>query len=170
MPGSSSPRSSTFNTLHSTSPRSSAFSTLRSSSPRPGTYTVHRSPSPHASGILPNSSPRTSAYNTLRSTSPRVSAANTIRSSSPRSSVIMNGGTLHKPRSPAPLAPPPPPPSSSQEIAVVLYDISVTINPNVLECKEGDRIIIEEDHGDWLLATMDGREGYVPYNYIQRMK
>jgi hypothetical protein len=170
VPLNSSPRASAFNTLHSTSPRSSAFNTLRSSSPRRATYTLQRSPSPHASGTLPNSSPRASGYNTLRSTSPRMSGVNTIRSSSPRSSVIMNGGTLHKPRSPAPLAPPPPPPSPPQEIAIVLYDISITINPNVLECKEGDRIIIEEDHGDWLLATMDGRQGYVPYNYIQRMK
>lgn len=166
----SSPRASAFNTLHSSSPRSSAFNTLRSSSPRPSAYTLHRSPSPHASGTLPNSSPRASAFNTLRSTSPRVSAVNTMHSSSPRSSVIMNGGTLRKPRSPAPLAPPPPPPSPPQETALVLYDISITINPNVLECKEGDRIVIEEDHGDWLLATMNGRQGYVPYNYIQRMK
>lgn len=55
-------------------------------------------------------------------------------------------------------------------MALVLYDISISINPNVLECQEGDQIVIEEDFGDWLRATKDGREGFVPYNYVQRMK
>ena len=29
-------------------------------------------------------------------------------------------------------------------------------------------IVIEEDFGDWLRATMNGNEGFVPYNYIER--
>lgn len=57
-----------------------------------------------------------------------------------------------------------------KETAIVLYDITLDINPNVLECKEGDRIIIEEDFGDWIRATMNGREGFVPYNYIERVR
>ena len=51
-----------------------------------------------------------------------------------------------------------------------MYDITLEINPNVLECKEGDRIVIEEDFGDWIRATMNGKEGFVPYNYIERVR
>lgn len=60
-----------------------------------------------------------------------------VRSSSPRSSVVFSTGTLRKPRGPAPAAPPPPKPK--KETAIVLYDITLDINPNVLVCKEGDR-------------------------------
>lgn len=73
----------------------------------------------------------------------------------------------------APSMPPPPPPKKpipQKEMALVLYDITQEINPNVLECREGDRIVIEEDFGDWIRATMNGREGFVPYNYIERLK
>jgi hypothetical protein len=31
-------------------------------------------------------------------------------------------------------------------------------------------ITIEEDCGDWLRASLNGKEGYVPYNYIQRQQ
>ena len=74
----------------------------------------------------------------------------------------------------APACPAPLPPTMKKtppkETAIVLYDITLDINPNVLECKEGDRIIIEEDFGDWIRATMNGREGFVPYNYIERVR
>ena len=75
---------------------------------------------------------------------------------------------------PAPACPAPLPPTMrkapAKETAIVLYDITLEINPNVLECKEGDRIVIEEDFGDWIRATMNGKEGFVPYNYIERVR
>lgn len=74
----------------------------------------------------------------------------------------------------APACPAPLPPTlrkaPAKETAIVLYDITLEINPNVLECKEGDRIVIEEDFGDWIRATMNGKEGFVPYNYIERVR
>ena len=184
-----SPRTSTYNTLQG-SPRSSSYNTLQSPS-RPSAYSTQRG-SPRASAYAQHGSPRASAYSTQHG-SPRASAYSTLhspangnatlqRSNSPRPSAY----TIHSParsssphptvssstsasRPQVPTQAPPPPPSR-KEMALVLYDISISINPNVLECREGDQIVIEEDFGDWLRATKDGREGFVPYNYVQRMK
>ena len=173
-----SPRSSSYNTLQSPS-RPSAYSTQRGS-PRASAYTQHGSPRASAYSTQ-HGSPRASAYSTLhssasgnatlqRSNSPRPSAYtihSPTRSSSPHPAVMTSGATASRPQVPT-QAPPPPP--KRKEMALVLYDISISINPNVLECREGDQIVIEEDFGDWLRATKDGREGFVPYNYVQRMK
>ena len=60
------------------------------------------------------------------------------RSSSHRSSVIIAGsGTMRK-KPALPAAPAPPPPVARKETALVLYDITLDINPDVLVCKEGD--------------------------------
>lgn len=68
-----------------------------------------------------------------------IASQNSVcRNGSPRQSVMFSTSTLRKPRGPAPAAPAPPPPKPQKETALVLYDITVDINPSVLECKEGD--------------------------------
>ena len=184
-----SPRASAYNTLQG-SPRSSSYNTLQGAS-RPSAYSTQRG-SPRASAYsTQHGSPRASAYSTQHG-SPRASAYSTLHSSANANATLQRSNsprpsayTIHSPvrsssphptgmggntmRSQVPTEAPPPPPSR-KETALVLYDISISINPNVLECKEGDQIVIEEDFGDWLRATKDGREGFVPYNYVQRMK
>lgn len=80
-------------------------------------YSIETKLASYGSSMEPHSS--LSSHNTLhRNTSTRSSAFST--------------GTLRLPKAPAP------PPPKRQNTAVVLYDITIDINPNVLVCKEGD--------------------------------
>ena len=75
----------------------------------------------------------------VRQSSCNVTPTAVNRNSSHRTSVFIAGsGTLHKQKPALPAAPAPPPPVARKETALVLYDITPDINPDVLVCKEGD--------------------------------
>ena len=158
-------RPATTTTLHS----STASSTLRPSSPtsystlRPATTSTLRpsSPSARASAsttLRPSTASRrspspsyrpSSSYATLRpaTTSTLRQSSPTPRQSSPAPrpitttthNTVHSTSSLQRPHLPAPSRPAPPPPKPRKETALVLYDITLDINPNVLVCNEGDR-------------------------------
>ena len=142
-------------TLPSSSSSSSSTSTSTSSPTGTGMRSRPGSPrSSYATGTL--RSPATAA--SMNNTNTDSNTLGAARSSSPR------GGTLIPPgRAPPPPAAPPKP------RALVLYDITLEMNDRVLECEEGEEIVIEEDCGEWLLASKNGRRGFVPYNYVQKL-
>ena len=75
----------------------------------------------------------------VRTQSASLAPTAVTRSSSHRTSVILAGsGTMRKQKPALPAAPAPPPPVARKETALVLYDITLDINPDVLVCKEGD--------------------------------
>lgn len=141
-------RPATTSTLRPSSP--SAYSTLRPSSPsarasasttlRPSTAS-HRSPSPSYRPSSSYATLRPATTSTLRQSSP------TPRQSSPAPrpitttihNTVHSTSSLQRPHLPAPSRPAPAPPKPRKETALVLYDITLDINPNVLVCNEGDR-------------------------------
>lgn len=138
-PSSPSARASAAATLHpssasrrSPSPSyrpSSSYATLRPAT----TSTLRRSPSPSLRPSSPSAlrPVTTSTTGTLHS-SPRQSPSSPVNKAT-------SASTIQRPRLPAPSRPAPPPPKPRKETALVLYDISLDINPNVLVCNEGDR-------------------------------
>ena len=136
-------RPATTSTLHS----STASSTLRPSSPtsysplRPATTSTLRPPSPSYRPSSSYATLRPATTSTLRQSSP------TPRQSSPAPrpitttthNTVHSTSSLQRPHLPAPSRPAPAPPKPRKETALVLYDITLDINPNVLVCNEGDR-------------------------------
>ena len=174
-------------TLHRTSPRGSSLvftggviGAARAYAPHPNQGTSRPSTAGQfigatRTGPALSTSSSTSSSSTMipshsnsgsGSGSPRVSSmAGTMRNGGTTS------GTLHSPRGTpsSPARAPPPPLTPPKQRALVLYDITKEINESVLECVEGEEVVIEEDCGEWLLASRHGRKGYVPYNYVEKL-
>lgn len=70
-------------------------------------------------------------------------------------------------------APPPPPPAPKQLQMKALYDYDPGDVPNQISMHAGDIIEIKppfDETADWVLGTLNGKEGYFPRTYAELVK
>lgn len=79
-------------------------------------------------------------------------------------------GVPPPPPPPAPQKPPSPPPPPTNPTFKAIYDF-VTEDTGELPFKSGDTVeILQKDDNGWWLAKKDGKQGWVPSNYLEEIK
>ncbi|CAB4474879.1 hypothetical protein RhiirA5_351135 [Rhizophagus irregularis] len=87
-----------------------------------------------------------------------------------RTSTGPGKGVPPPPPPPAPQKPPSPPPPPTNPTFKAVYDF-LTEDTGELPFKSGDTLeILQKDDNGWWLAKKDGKQGWVPSNYLEEIK